>query len=357
MPADGTTPDGARSDAARSDGGSDQAGSAQQACITLLGPQRNPRLRSVISTLDLEGRHFATITAGWRDREDEDALLVEELGGRTTNLLLWNLMQQVWEADPELARADRERRTRMGELQSLYLIGVEQAAAGLQRIHGHQGSDELIREIAVRDAFAIIRDMDERHLARVEELHHDYFDRYQPQHRDAVAHARYLVGEAINGTDAVVITGGHVGVLLGAMHLFNIGPALAGMDADVEGRAVSTPNLYRPIIAWGAGAMVLTERVLLFYDNSVTSPGVSEMLMRGLGLTRGIVALPSARDRLDLKDSLRMRLLAERCRPATPLLLDEHAEVTLRPDGTLPPGARMVAPDGTVTVDEGEGAA
>lgn len=317
--------------------------------ITLLGPQREPRLRGAVSRLGLEGARFATITAGWRDRESEDALLDQELGGNTVNLGLWHLMQQVWEADPELAAADRQRRAVMAEMQELYLVGVAKAAEALAAMRAHQARTPWVREIASADAVQITRDMDARHLARVEELHQEFYDRYEPQHRDAVVTARFAVGHAISQTEAVVIPGGHVGVLLGALHVFNLGPALAEPTRDETGRAVSTSTLHRPIIAWGAGAMALTERVVLFYDDSVLLPGVSEMLMRGLGLTRDLVALPSAKDRLDIKNPERMQLLAARCAPAVPLLLDEHAEVTLEADGTLPPGARVVGPDGVPT--------
>src|SRR5699024_3740787 len=78
--------------------------------ITLLGPQRDPHLKDVVRTLELEGCRFATITAGWREREGEDEILDAELGGNTVNLRLWRLLQQLWEADPELEAADRQRR-------------------------------------------------------------------------------------------------------------------------------------------------------------------------------------------------------------------------------------------------------
>lgn len=317
--------------------------------ITLLGPQRQPRLKSVVAGLGLSGAHFATITAGWRDRESDDAVLVEELGGRTTNLRLWSLMQQVWESDPELERGDRERRAMLEELQELYLIGLMQAAEAVARMTSQPPRHAGVQEMAVQDAMDIMRDMDERHLERVEEVHQGFYARYEPQHRDAVVAARFAVGNAVAGADAVVIPGGHVSVLLGALHLFNLAPALADPgppDADPAG---APPRLHRPIVAWGAGAMALTERVLLFFDNSVVSPGVSEMLGKGLGLTRDLVALPSPRQRLELKNPARMRRLASRVAPAAAVLLEEQTEVTLGEDGRLPAGARVVAPDGSVT--------
>ena len=317
--------------------------------ITLLGPQREPRLDTIVEALGLTGRHFATITAGWRDREGDDGLLRDLLGGRTTNLRLWNLMQQVWDADPELEQADRERRATMSELQSLYNIGLEHAADALYKIRDYTPRNPWAQDLAVADALDIVSALDARHLARVEELHQDFYDRHQPQYLDAVVTARFAVGQALRDTDAIVITGGHVGVLLGLMHMFNLAPGLAQFGHDEAGRQVSTPRLHRPIIAWGAGAMVLTERVLLFYDDAVQGPDVAEMLMKGLGLTRDIVALPSSRERLDLKNVPRMAGLVSRLAPAHALLLDERVTVTLEADGRLPAGARILGAEGTAT--------
>ena len=176
----------------------------------------------------------------------------------------------------------------------------------------------------------------------------------RPQDRDHIVNARFAVGRALADTDAVVMPGGHVGVLLGALHLFNLAPALASPVLAEDGETMLRAELHRPIIAWGAGAMALTERVLLFFDNAALRPGVSEMLMKGLGLTRDIVALPSPRARLEIKDAVRMRQLVTRVAPARPLLLDERAEVTLDADGRLPAGAPVVGADGTPTTHPGE---
>jgi hypothetical protein len=318
--------------------------------ITLLGPQRDPQLDRTVESLGLTGSRFATVTAGWRDREGDDGLLSELLGHRTVNLRLWELMQQLWEADPELDRADRERRSVQTEMQQLYLIGLEQAITALHRIRERQPRSVRVQSLALEDTLQVIRDLDERHCHRITELHEEFYSRHEPQHRPAVLDARFRVGRLIADCDAVVITGGHVGVLMGALHLFNLGPALAdgeSLGTTRDSRPVVGPRLYRPVIAWGAGAMALTERVLLFYDNSVVMPGVSEALMDGLALTRDLVALPSARDRLDLRDSWRVQSLVRRTAPATCLLLDEGAQVTLTPEGRVPAGAPVLGPDGT----------
>ncbi|WP_131103164.1 hypothetical protein [Ornithinimicrobium sufpigmenti] len=316
--------------------------------ITLLGPQREPHLADVVRSLELEGCRFATITAGWQDREGEDEVLNAELGGNTVNLRLWRLLQQLWEADPELEAADRRRRQVLTEMQELYVLGLQKAAEALREIRARESRDERVMQMASDDILAIMRDMDDRHRKRVEEVHLEFYATHEPEHRPAVVEARFLVGRRIADCDAVVIPGGHVGVLLGSLHIANLAPALAAPTPETADDPDPAPTLYRPIIAWGAGAMALTERVVLFYDDAVVAPGVSEVLMDGLALTRGLVALPNATARLEVKDRRRMAVLAQRCDPRLPLLLDPGAQVTLTAGGEVPTGARVVDHDGTI---------
>lgn len=323
-----------------------RAGGADDPRITLLGPQRHPRLDAVSTSLGLHGARTATVTAGWRDREGEDDVLTHQLGGRCVNLRLWERMQLMWEADPELERADRERRRVLTEMQHLYVIGLEHAVEALVRIRAHQPRDQAVHRMAVEDLLGILRDLDDRHLRRVAELHEEFYATHEPHHRDAVLHGRAEVGRLVADCDAVAIAGGHVGVLLGALHIFNLAPVLAYPVPDESAPRGVHARVHRPVIAWGAGAMALTERVMLFYDDSVVAPGIAEVLMEGLGLTRGLVALPSARERLDLRHAERMQTLASRCRPLLPLLLDTDDQVTLTVDGRLPAGPRVVGPDG-----------
>ncbi|ANS79243.1 hypothetical protein SGUI_1847 [Serinicoccus hydrothermalis] len=315
--------------------------------ITLLGPQRHPQLDQVASSLGLEGARVATITAGWRDREHDDSLLVEQLGGSCVNLGLWQRMQQIWAEDPELEQADRARRAVLTELQELYVIGLQHAVEALTRIRGHEPRDPRIHRMAVEDVLGVMRDLDERHVRRVAELHQEFYARHLPEQRDAVVHGRAEVGRLVEGCDAVVITGGHVGVLLGTLHMFNLAPVLAEPVADPDDPSGLHARVRRPVIAWGAGAMALTERVMLFYDDAVIAPGVAEMLMDGLGLTRGLVALPSASDRLAVGDPPRMQTLVSRCHPRLPLPLDPGDRVDLTPAGRVPEAARVFGPQGS----------
>jgi hypothetical protein len=298
--------------------------------VTLLGPQRDPELDRVLESLDLHGR-IALVNAGWREREPDDELLSSLAGGDTVNLRLWHRMQEVWEADPEFAEADQRRRAVLEEMQELYLLGLDHVVGAITALHQHTPRAHAVREQAIADAEEIMQDMDRRHLERVSEVHQRFWQRWKPHERPAVAGAREAVSRELAEAHAVVMTGGHVGILVGALHLFNV-----------------APQIRVPVIAWGAGAMALTDRVVLFHDRAAHGPTATELFSSGVGLVRDVVALPDARSRLDLDNRPRMATLARRFAPATCLVLDRGARVHVTPDGSLPEDAPVLRPDGTI---------
>jgi hypothetical protein len=78
-----------------------------------------------------------------------------------------------------------------------------------------------------------------------------------------------------------------------------------------------------PIFAWSAGAMAITQRVVLFHDSPPQGPGNAELLGEGLGLVPGTVVLPHAVKRLQLDDPLRVSLFARRFAPDRCVTLDQ----------------------------------
>lgn len=298
--------------------------------VTLLGPQRRPTLDRALQTLDVQGP-VAAITAGWQERESDDDELMSLLGGRGLNLRLHARWMDVLDADPDYARAEREHRVVLDELQQLYLLRLDHALratyAVAQRTDGHP----RIQAIAVEDALTTVREIDERHLRRIDELGSTFRDAWQPYDRDTVAKHREEVRGALAHVDCVVIAGGHVGELLSVLDLFRVGDALP-----------------ERVVAWSAGAMALTERVVLFHDRAANAPAQAELLDSGLGLAPGIVALPHARRRLRTDDLLRMSVLARRFAPARCLVLDDGVTVEIGAEGALPDGARIVEPDGRI---------
>lgn len=301
--------------------------------ITLLGPQRTPRIEAVLASLQLTGGRAAIINAGWREREPEDGLLMRFAEGNAVNLRLWHRMQEVWDADPEFAAADRARRLILEEMQDLYVIALDHVVDALRVMADRAPRSARVQEMALADAEQIMREIDTRHLERVSEVHAEFWSRWPPHERAAVALLRERISSELADAEVILIPGGHVGVLVGALHLFNVGP-----------------HLRAPVIAWGAGAMALTDQVVLFHDRAAHGPSVSEVFSQGLGLVKETVALPAARERLELSNTDRMGVLARRFAPAHCLLLDERVRVDILPDGGLPDTAPVLGTDGRATV-------
>jgi hypothetical protein len=297
--------------------------------ITVLGPQRRPTLDVVARSLDVSGP-VATVTAGWQEREPDDAELGGLLGGRGAGLGLHARWQDVLERDPEYAAAEREHRAALAERQELYLVQLDGAVGALREVARQGGSRGEVRDAARADAEAVVRLVDERHLARVAQAREAFEQAWRPGERDVVAGHRTAVREVLDGAGALVIAGGHVGVLLHVLRLF----------------AVTAPPV---VIAWSAGAMALTDRVLLFHDRAPHGPAHPEFLDAGLGWLPGCVLLPHARRRLRTDDRPRMAELAARVAPAACVVLDDGMRLDVPEDGTLPPATRVVADDGRVT--------
>jgi hypothetical protein len=274
--------------------------------ITVLGPQRRPTVRPLPA-----GTVAATATAGWRERESDDAELDALLGGGTVNLRLYQRWMDVLDADSELANAEVNHRAVLDELQELYALQVERAGQTMDAIR-RTATRPRTRDGALADAEAALRVLDERHLDRVAAIRADFEAAWRPGEREPVARHRGQVGAELDRAGVLVLTGGHVGVLLHVLRLFAVAP-----PADV--------------LAWSAGAMALTDRVVLFTD------GRAEAYASGLGLVPDTVLLPHARRRLPVDDPVRLGALARRFAPARCVVLDDG--------GTLA-GARAIGPDG-----------
>jgi hypothetical protein len=291
----------------------------------LLGPQRRPTLGS----LGVPGP-FATVTAGWQEREPDDAELGSLLGGQAVNLSLYARWLDVQERDPEYALASRALADVLAELAEEYQLRMDYA---LQAVYALQ---RRASGSALAEAVAAVRSLDAWQLDRVNEARGEFFDRLRPHDRPVIAAHRSAVAAVLSSTAALVVAGGHVGVLAEVLHLFNVAAALQ-------------PTAERsPVIAWSAGAMALTDRIVLFGDRSAHVPGHPEVYGSGLSMIRDVVLLPHAKARLLLDDAPRMAVFAQRFAPASCVLLEAGTRLELS-NGLLPAGARVLGEDGHVT--------
>ncbi len=299
--------------------------------VTILGPQRRPSLQHVVNDLPPDAR-IAVCTAGWQEREPDDAELRGLLERPAFNLALHARWTDVHERDREFAHAEREHEAALGELRQLYLVQLDHALQATYAVaQGKEGRPRL-RQRALTDAVEMVRLIDGQHLERVREAHLAFFEAWRPQEREAVATHREELRHLLGSADALVVAGGHVGALTTLLHLFHVAPSLPGT-----------------VVAWSAGAMALTQRVVLFHDHAVHGMTQTEVFGNGIGVVPGLVLLPHARRRLRVDDPVRMGLLARRFAPFRCVVLDDGIRLTLGDDGALPAGARVVSEDGRIT--------
>jgi hypothetical protein len=195
--------------------------------------------------------------------------------------------------------------------------------SGTQRPEGPRRDD------SVTEAIENVRELDAQHLEAVGEIQIEFYESWLPHDRPVIAEHRDDVERLMGDTGALVITGGHLDVLLTVLHLFNIAAVL-----------------HTPVIAWSAGAIALTDRIVLFHDRAPQGPGNAEVYGRGVSVVRGIVALPHARARLLLDDVDRMSVFARRFAPARCVLLERGARVDTDATAAARPAPAILGQNG-----------
>ena len=270
--------------------------------IWLLGPQyHRPTLGELYEKLDLPEGPIAVVTAGWQEREGEDEELDGYLGGRSLDLELYRRADRVFTGDPEFREAHREMQRDLREVEGLYDMRLSYVVESVRRLLKAEGREGLLR-LEQEHAIGQLRELDAWHLKRIIEIRGGFETTWKPLEREAIAREREEIRGILDGAPALVITGGHVAVLLNRLRLF-------GMKELAQDKT---------IVAWSAGAMVLTQRLVLFHDHPPQGPGNAEVMEEGLGLCPRLVALPDGKKRLDLDErdgvaSFASRFLPDYC--------------------------------------------
>jgi hypothetical protein len=283
----------------------------------LLGPQYPiPNLRECLAGAGVQGP-LVCITAGWQEREGELEELCAHVGCPVTDLGLYARAEHVHAADPALAAASRERQQRLQELQDHYrvrLIALMHAVEELQAVERRSPALRQARRAALGD----VRRLDRQHLATIAREHAAFERDWQPANRPSLVPHLAALSTEIERAAAVLVAGGHVAVLLNRMRLFGLAQLIGA----------------RPLIAWSAGAMAVSDRVVLFHDRPPQGAAHAELLDAGLSLVPGVVPLPHAAERLALEDPTRVRNFARRFAPARCLAL-EHGSLVRWHDGRV----------------------
>jgi hypothetical protein len=234
-------------------------------------------------------------------------------------------------SDTELAAGHRATQSRLKEVRRAYNRRLAGAIATWGELAAMTGDREIL-QLECDDVLAEIRRLDARHLERMADIRAEYLEEFRPDERDEVVAQREEISALLDDVDVVALAGGHVATLLNRLRLFRVGDLLEG----------------KTVIAWSAGAMVLSSRIALFHDSPPWGPGNAEVFEHGLGLLEDILFFPYASSRLDLDDLARTSRLALRFAPDTCTLLDPGTRLDRIADGWIAArGAEILAADGS----------
>ncbi len=314
--------------------------------LILLGPQRPaPNLQEVLAELPGDGP-VLTVTAGWRYDESDREALDRAIGPSAEPLPLYTWFDEIAGEAPELARVYHERQRRIQKLKELYRLRIVPALETVYRLLERQRSDPELVGPELEAAMEVVREIDDAFLIRSAAIQMGSRSQLRALETPRLARRRVEAARRILSARAVLIAGGHIGVLRNRMLFFELDLALR----QALQRGVS-------VVAWSAGAMALSRRIVLFYDDPPEGSGHPEVLDRGLSLVRDLVVLPHARTRLRLENRDRLGTLASRFVPLQCVAMENGAWLECAGDHWIDRGAPGTASqmlrDGTLAPLEG----
>ena len=281
--------------------------SKQQRQLLLLGPQpRYESLKQALSRLDLHSP-VALITAGWETDEHEDQELKQAIGVECINLNLFERTEKLFADDPELIQTLKARQDELRHLRNAYNGRLNHLLKAARQILRRR--DDLIELDAEREsAIEMVRQLDRQYFIRTSQIIDRYEEQLQTADRPLVVHHRQEIADILNRVSALLISGGHVAIILNRLKLFGI----LEMNRDL------------PIVAWSGGTMALSDQVVFFHDSPAQGRGNPEVLRAGMGLFHDVLPLPNARVRLNLHDEARVELFARRFDKFQCVIFDQH---------------------------------
>jgi hypothetical protein len=284
--------------------------------LVLLGQQlESPRVQDVLAEWQIRGP-VGLVSAGWEEDEEDDQWVRDALDVPVVNSHLYGLADRLFQDDPEVLRLLRERQDRLRDLREINAWQTENLFA-LARELWQRIEENAAAVGPFHQTMAHLREVDRTYLRSVSTVIKEYDQRIAPQVRPSLQAYRSAVLQRLDGCQALLIAGGHVGVLLNRLNLCRL-----------------LRHVSLPIIAWSGGAMALGERVF-FYDHFIPHAKKEvELSRQGLRMYVGLQVFPRAEERLNLQDHNELALLARRIE-APCLLLESNSEIRWNSDGTL----------------------
>ena len=303
-----------------------------------LGPQMHrPILQDVMDELELDGQ-VALITAGWQERESEDDEARTALRLPVHNLRLHARSEVVFQAHQDLFEAHRRKQDACKRLQGIYRQRLR-AELKLARRFWHKALADDLLAPELQHLIETIRELDQHHASRLAEIQGEFEASFDLNSYDVVCQEREAIAEELSQCDTIAISGGHVAIILNRLRLFSLAPLLEE----------------KHIVAWSAGAMALTERVISFHDSPPQGSGNPEVIELGLGIFKELCVFPHAAERLKLDDPRRLGLIARRFSPSVSVALEFESRVDAIDGGWCLSGStRQIQPDGLLSAVGGE---
>ncbi len=271
----------------------------------LLGPQRpTVNLDAAFGALD-DDQPVAVVSAGWQEAEGDIDDVHEIIKCPLVDLRLYQRAEEVLAHAARLREICRERQDRLQELQRLYRLRLSPSMLAARDLLQADGDPAILKH-EQRHAVAQQRVLDRHHLRRISAIRKDFDTRIADERPPILTEHVAEIAAVLSRCQTVIIPGGNVAVLLNRLRLFDLGPSLASKN----------------IIAWSAGAMVLSDKVVLFHDNTPQGDRDAEVFDSGLGIVNEFVFLPDAKHRLKLSDKIGVALFCRRFAPATCVTLD-----------------------------------
>jgi len=285
--------------------------------VVLLGPQgTTPDVGPVLAEHGVRGK-VAIVRAGYQERESDDAEAIAQLGVPAVNLRLHARSVEVFRDDPAFTTAYQARQHRLRHMQSFYRVRLDKIEDAARTVSVRYVDPELLdqEEKVSVDQF---RHIDADHIERCDALRAAFDRKWHLAERPSIARHRDELRAELATVDALVISGGHVASLLNRLALFDV----LGLAPD------------KPVFAWSAGAMVLTERIVLFHDYPPYGSDIAQVLDAGFGLARGVVVLPDPARRVNLDARAGIQRFARRMAPST-IVAMHHGDRLVFEHGTL----------------------
>jgi hypothetical protein len=273
---------------------------------------------------------MAVISSGWQEAEGDIDDIFEQVQRPLHDLGPYQRAEELTAQFPEFAKAYRQRQDHLRDLQRLYRLRCKQLMIAARLTLRADASPEML-EAEQHHAMNQVRELDRHHLRSIHAIHSEFDQRFSDLTSGELQRHSQEIADLLKGCESILITGGNVMVLLNRLRLFGIDRMLAD----------------KHLVAWSAGAMVVSETVVLFHDKTPLGRRDPEVVSHGCGIIPGYVFLPNAKRRLRASDSVRTRLMCRRFANSKCVTLDNESGLLFVGDKlAIADRARVMSRDG-----------